>query len=219
MRRIAVLLVIGLLACVAAAFASLANQGNAGADPASITIDSVNIGKVDSPPQGANVCSMPYSAEETAHSAADWGKRVEPACTGGGWGGGGSDGTARAAWHRYELDASGAEVDGTSSPEGTVTLTSSGYQLGTLVIEALDGSAATAFGNSFEVRVNGTLVYTYHATVGGAETWVTHTIDLLNPASSTRSPTLSGSSFDAGTGLADPCASALTVEVKNLGAP
>jgi hypothetical protein len=215
MKRTAVLLLVAVLACVAGAYALFSSQQSASADPAPITVDSVNIGKIDSPAQGP-VCSMPYSAEEIAHSASGWGTRDEPACTGGGWGGGSSDGTVRAAWHRYEYDAAGNVVDGTNSPEGTVTLTSSGYQLGTLLVEALDGAGSTYESNSFEVRVNGTLVYTYHATPGGAETWVVHSIDLVNPASSTRSPTISGSSFEAGTGI-DPCTISLTVEIKNIG--
>ena len=213
MKRIAVLLFIAVLACVSGAYALFSSQHSASADPAPITVDSVNIGKIDSPAQGP-VCSMPYSTEETAHSASGWGWRVEPACTGGGWAGGGSDGTARAAWHRYEYDALGNLVDGTNSPEGTVTLSSGGYQLGTLVVEALDGQAASYESNSFEVRVNGTLVYTYHATPGGAETWVVHNIDLVNPANSTRTPSIG--SFDPGDGI-DPCTTSLTVEVKNLG--
>jgi len=47
--------------------------------------------------------------------------------------------------------------------------------LGDLVLNVLDGMAEY---DDFEVYVDDTLVYTYYA-LGGAETWVVHTIDLL----------------------------------------
>ena len=65
-------------------------------------------------------------------------------------------------------------------PEGVEVIVSEtgsccDHILETLVIEALDGQAEW---DDFEVKVDGTLVYTYDAQGGNPEDWLAHTIDL-----------------------------------------
>jgi len=209
MKRIAILLFFAVLACVAVGYNLLSSQQGASADPAPVSLDSVDIGKNEG--QAGWACSAVYSSEETNHSAADWGISVWNACGGGyGFPSQSGDATARVLWQGQEWDSSGSQVDGTNNPGASVTLTNpSAYQLGTLVVEVLDGTAGS---NAFDVIVNGTTVYTYYSSGTAADTWVIHSIDLANPANSSRNPAFSDSSVTTGTGI-NPCTTDLVVEL------
>jgi hypothetical protein len=212
LKRITILLFFAVLACAAVALSLLSSQQGASADPA-LSLDSVDIGENEG--QAGWPCSTVYSTEETNHSAADWGISVWKACGGNyGFPSQSGDATARVTWQGLEWDGSGSQVDGTNSPEASVTLTNlAPHQLGTLVIEVLDGQGS----NSFDLSVNGTLVYTYHSSTGGGEHWVVHSIDLVNPANSSYvHPNHIDDYYVAGTGI-DPCTTTLVVEIENHG--
>jgi hypothetical protein len=171
-------------------------------------LDSVNIGYNGA----ATPCNAPLSPAEAAHAATGWGPSIERACTGGNYGGGSDDSNSRLVWHWNEAEG-GSEAERTAS----VTLNSDGLKPGILRLNVLDGMAGVPIpDDSFEVRVNGTLVYTYDGSdpVTG-ETWVVHSIDLFNPAASSRSPVIAGSSITPGDPI-DP-ASTLVVEIKSTG--
>ena len=160
-------------------------------------VDRVNIGYDGA----ADACNAAYSTDESAHSAYGWGQEIVPECHGA-YGGGSDDGNSRVAWHLNELPSSANDT-----PQASVTMSSGGFQLGTLRTSVLDGSAGS---NSFELRVNGTLVYTYHSDPSTAEYWVIHSIDLVNPANSSfdgsstqcvGDPVTNAPCFIAGTGI------------------
>ena len=161
-------------------------------------VDRVNIGYDGA----ADACNAAYSADEVAHAADGWGHSVEPACTGGNYGGGSDDGNSRLTWHPSD------GWDGSAlGPGASVTMNSGGFQLGTLRVNVLDGMAGIPIPNdSFEVYVNGspTPIYTYHGSNPvTAEIWVVHSIDLVTPANSHRQPEIPGSSIETGAGI-DP---------------
>jgi len=177
-------------------------------------IDSVNIGGRDAGNQSDPACNAGYSDDEVAHSADGWGQEIVPECRGA-YGGGSDDGNSRVAWHLSELPSG-------SDREASVTLTNPGFELGTLLTSVLDGQAGS---NSFELRVNGTLVYTYHSDPSTAEFWVIHSVDLVNPANSSfdgsstqcvGTPPTNAPCFIAGTGI-DPFTANLVVEFTVLG--
>jgi len=194
MRRIAVLSFLALLACVVVGLSLLSGQHGVSADSAPVLVDSVDVG---------------LPASETGHALSGWGP-IEPATSGGNWGGGSSDGTLRVTWSPTE------PLGGDDSERSAfLTLTNPmGYQLGTLVLDVLDGQALPD--DSFEVYVNGTLLYTYDTGEPTSEIWVTHTIDLVNPAASSRTPVISGSDIYPGTGIS-PYPTTLVIEIKCIG--
>jgi len=213
MKRIAILLFLALLACAVGGYSLLSSQESARAEPAAALVDDVNIGGWDAGNQSDPACNAGYSDDETAHSASDWGAEIVPLCHGA-YGGGGADGNCRVTWH-------GTEVDGGSNPEASVTLTNSGYRLGELVLEVLDGGAGS---NAFDVSVNGTLIYHYESNTDTTEYWNIHTIDLVDPSNTGYAWGSGGTPSDDDSyfvqyDVIDPCTASLEVEIKATGDP
>lgn len=116
-------------------------------------IDQVDIGNLDS---------------EAYHNIISWGP-IEPLTHGGGWGGAASgildtgDTNCRTTW---------APSVGDNDPSASLTLSTGDYIGTTLWVIALDGLAD----DSFDVYVDGNLVYSYSWSGNTAEYWVKHSM-------------------------------------------
>ena len=116
------------------------------------------------------------SASETGHSLNGFGPE-EPATHGGGWGGA-DDGNLRVIWTPIAPDDGGRDAN--------FTLDNPYLNAKLLQLRVLDG-AANADSDSFNVYVNGNMVYTYLSDPDTTERWVTHSIDVSTYSSA---PTL-----------------------------
>ncbi len=118
--------------------------------------------------------SIDIGSGDTTHHMSGWGP-VEPATSGGTWGGVANppeDGTCRAAW---EPDSKGRAKNGRRIASFKMAV-GTGRIANRLELRVLDGLAD----DSFEVYINreSTPRYTYTGEQSGTEDWKTHSVDL-----------------------------------------